>query len=112
MHEPVTHAEIKRLERERPKLNAELHYTIGGSVETIVHSNLNAEREAAITKGSRRLHQSSEHLRANFDAAKPDSRTGVYSRAADGGAGFSQATPVESQSFPLTKQHEGNKAQW
>ncbi len=58
-HSPVTRAEINKLERERPALNAEMHYTIGGDVEASVHSNLNAEREAAITNGVKSLSKAS-----------------------------------------------------
>ncbi|MEM9763559.1 MAG: hypothetical protein AAF968_13800 [Pseudomonadota bacterium] len=66
LHTPVTREAIKRLEADRPTLNAELHYTMGGMVETVVHSNANAEREAAITAGSRRLRESAAILRGDF----------------------------------------------
>ncbi len=74
-HNPVTRDAVETLEAQRPTLNAELHYTIGGTVETFVHSNENAEREAAITVGSRRLHQSSQELRANFKEPSGDARS-------------------------------------
>lgn len=74
VHSPVTRDAIKRLEAERPTPNAEMHYTIGGSVETVVHSNANAEREAAIVGGTRRLSQSSQDLRAAFQPPKGKSR--------------------------------------
>lgn len=74
MHSVVTRSEVKKLERERPALNAELHYTIGGDAESSVHSNLNAEREAAITNGSRRLNQASVSIAKGFSAARPDDR--------------------------------------
>ncbi|MEL7171658.1 MAG: hypothetical protein AAFN05_01670 [Pseudomonadota bacterium] len=67
LHTPVTSEAIKRLEAERPTLNVELHYTIGGTVEAEVHSNANAEREAAITNGSRRLQESTAILRGDFE---------------------------------------------
>ena len=54
MHSTVTREAVKRLEAERSTPNAQMHYTIGGTVETVVHSNVNAEREAAITAGNRR----------------------------------------------------------
>lgn len=79
-HTPVTRAAVKKLERERPALNSEVHYTIGGDVETVVHSSANAEREGAIARGARRLNQSSDSLHGGFVAAEPDART-EYIRA-------------------------------
>ena len=70
----VTRAGIDRLQAERPTPKAEMHYTIGGTVETVVHANVNAEREAAITAGSRRLEQSSRDLRANFKHPQGEAR--------------------------------------
>lgn len=75
MDEPVTQEAIKKLERERPVLNTELHFTIGGDVETSVHSNLEVEREAAIANGVRRLQQVSDQTHQDFRVAKPDART-------------------------------------
>ncbi len=72
---PVTKEAVRRLQAERPTLNTEVHYTIGGSVETTVHANENAEREAAITHGARRLAQASANVREGFTAAKPEART-------------------------------------
>lgn len=72
-HAPITRAAVDRLECQRPTLNAEMHYTIGGTVETAVHSNENAEREAAITNGARRLQAASDRLRDSFKA--PDAPT-------------------------------------
>lgn len=65
-HNIVTRAAVKRLEAERPTPNLGIHHTIGGDVETLVHSTANAEREAAITSGMRRLEQSSADLRAAY----------------------------------------------
>ncbi|WP_300037218.1 hypothetical protein [uncultured Roseobacter sp.] len=75
MNEPVTVEAIKRLERERPVLNEALHYTFGGDVKASVHTNLAAEREAAIAAGARRLLQTSEQAKKEFGATKPDART-------------------------------------
>lgn len=75
LHQPVTKAGLKQLEQDRPQHNAALHYTIGGEIEAEVHSNLNAEREAAITNGHRRLAQTSQALNQTFDATRPDART-------------------------------------
>ena len=74
MHTPVTRDAVKRLEAQRPTPNAQMHYTIGGTVETVVHSNVNTVREAAITAGNRRLEQSSQNLRANFGRTGGDAR--------------------------------------
>lgn len=75
MHTPITRNAVKRLERERPVHNAEPHYTIGGDVETNVHSCVYAEREAAITNGSRRLNYASDKVRSGFDVARSNART-------------------------------------
>ena len=74
MNTPVTRDAVKRLEAERPTPNAEMHYTIGGTVETVVHSNVNSEREAAITAGSRRLEQSSRGLHVDFRHPQGEAR--------------------------------------
>ncbi|MEM1159362.1 MAG: hypothetical protein AAGJ28_00375 [Pseudomonadota bacterium] len=65
-HTPVTRAGLERLKAERPKRNTALDYTIGGTVEAVVHSSLDAEREAAITTGERRLADVSTGIRRNF----------------------------------------------
>lgn len=75
MHQPVTRDAIKSIERDRPVLDAQVQYTISGSVEAEVHSTLNAEREAAITNGYRRLTKKSVELNDNFQSAKPNART-------------------------------------
>ncbi|MEM0987338.1 MAG: hypothetical protein AAGK00_00555 [Pseudomonadota bacterium] len=72
---------MKKLEAQRPTLNTERHYTIGGDTEAVVHSNDIAEREAAITVGARRLEQASKHVRGGFDAAKKPSMRTEYIRA-------------------------------
>lgn len=69
-HQIVTRAAVETLERQRPILNVVRHYTIEGEIETLVHSSANAEREAAIVNGSRRLQVASDALRGGFD--QPD----------------------------------------
>ncbi|MEM8761144.1 MAG: hypothetical protein AAGE83_12625 [Pseudomonadota bacterium] len=97
LHTPVTREAIKRLEAERPTLNVELHYTIGGTIETAVHSNANAEREAAITTGSRRLQESTALLRGDFEHQNSRIR-----------AAFVRALYVREQQA-LAKQWEGRQ---
>lgn len=74
-HSAVTKEAVEKLQSERPQLNHEVHYTIGGSVEARVYSNLAAEREAAITNGARRLNDASQQLRNGIETAQPDART-------------------------------------
>ena len=74
-HNMVTKDAIEKLERDRPNLNHEVHYTMGGTVETQVHSTLMAEREGAITRGARCLNTASKQLQKGIEAAKPDART-------------------------------------
>ena len=75
MHSTVTRAAVERLNAERDAPNPGMHLTIGGTVETVVHAHVNAEREAAITAGSRRLQQSSQDLRTQFKHPERDART-------------------------------------
>lgn len=79
-HRTVTRDAVQRLERARPRHNVKRHYTIGGTVEAVVYSTANAEREAAITYGARRLNHSSRAFRKSFEASRPDART-EYIRA-------------------------------
>lgn len=74
MHTTVTREAVRRLEAGRPTPNAQMHYTIGGTVETVVHSDVNAGREAAINAGNRLLEQSSQNFRAEFKRTGGDSR--------------------------------------
>lgn len=73
-HRIVTRAAVKNLERQRPVLNTVRHYTIEGEVEMLVHSSVNAEREAAITAGSRRLQSASDGLRRGFETPERSGR--------------------------------------
>lgn len=98
-HNPVTRDAVKTLERERPKLNEQRHYTIDGGVEAEVHSSVNAEREAAITTGARRLSQTSQQIRKGFNAAKPTART-EYIRAQLQAAKTHPARNVSRQKSP------------
>lgn len=79
-HTPVTRAGLERLKAERPKRNAALDYTIGGTVEAVVHSSLDAEREAAITTGERRLADVSANVHRNFPKPSGEARA-AYVRA-------------------------------
>lgn len=74
MHSPVTWEQIDALAQERAVPNTALEYTIGGAVETQVHSTINAEREAAITSGARAMRRASQSVQAGFEAAKPNLR--------------------------------------
>ena len=98
-HSTVTKEAVRQLERERPTHNAERHYTIGGDVEATVHSNLQAEREAAITHGHRRLNAASAKARAGFVAAKPSMRT-EYIRAQRVAANQHPARNIARQKGP------------
>ena len=55
--------ELERLRRERPANNSEVHYTIGGTLETQVHSTLESERIGKLNQGDRRLAEALEDLR-------------------------------------------------
>ena len=55
--------ELERLRRDRPTNNAEVHYTIGGTIETQVHSTLESECIGELNQGDRRLAEALEDLR-------------------------------------------------
>jgi len=65
----VTKEQLERLKKPVTK-NAELHYTIGGSIETAVHSNIESERIAKYNKGRRIMKNVSADFRKNM-ALKP-----------------------------------------
>lgn len=60
----VTAQAVERLEQERPVPEFSLDFTIGGMVETEVHSAFAAEREQAISHGHARLNGASERFEA------------------------------------------------
>ncbi|MCJ8274572.1 MAG: hypothetical protein MJK04_34885 [Psychrosphaera sp.] len=59
----ITKAELERLRSTRPSHNQELHYTIGGAIETQVHSSLEVERIGKLNRGDRRLQEALADLR-------------------------------------------------
>lgn len=65
----ITRDYLKGLEAQRPQANVELHYTIGGSVETEVHSSLQAELTGAINQGYRHLAEASQNFNHDLKAA-------------------------------------------
>ena len=67
-HSPVTVDHLKALETDRTP-NQALDYTIGGTIETEVHTTLNAERTYAKTRGYQIMEQASETLRDNHEHA-------------------------------------------
>lgn len=61
----ITKDELELLER-RPEANKELHYTIGGTVEAAVHSNLEAERTSKLINGHRAMSAAVKTFRNNM----------------------------------------------
>lgn len=59
----ITKAELERLRAAQPTMNRELHYTIGGAVEQMVHSSVEAERIGQLTRGDRQMQKALEELR-------------------------------------------------
>ncbi|MEM9211736.1 MAG: hypothetical protein AAGA63_09625 [Pseudomonadota bacterium] len=85
----VTRDGIKKLESKRPILNCPVDYTIGGSVETSVHSCLNAEREGRITQGWKTLEGASQKLRRDQpNAALPGYAKAEFKERANGKAAY------------------------
>ncbi|PCJ62736.1 MAG: hypothetical protein COA58_16720 [Bacteroidetes bacterium] len=71
-HNTITRANLDSIEANRSKPNTELNYTIGGSVETQVHSNIEADRNYALTVGHKRFSELSQKLQTDhvFSANK------------------------------------------
>ncbi len=61
----ITKDELKRLEQPS-RQNKELHYTIGGSVESAVHSNLESERISKLNKGHRIMNKAVQQFENNM----------------------------------------------
>ena len=87
-HNIITRESLDKLASSRAKPNEELNYTIGGMRETIVHSNVEADRNYALNAGHRRLNELSikvltDHVfaankgraKAQFQASNDDNPT-------------------------------------
>ncbi len=61
----ITKDELERLKQPAHK-NAELRYTIGGAIETAVHSSVESERIGKLQQGHRMMHQAVENFRDNM----------------------------------------------
>lgn len=61
----ITKEQLERLKKPVTK-NAELHYTIGGSIESAVHSNLESERIAKYNQGHRVMQKASADFKKNM----------------------------------------------
>ncbi len=88
----VTKARLDQLEAEHPTLNPERHYTIGGAVETTVHSNVEAERIGELTQGHRVMNKAVQDFKTNM-AFK--TREGL-ARGQFKAAQFDNSTPIEA----------------
>ena len=51
----VTKTDLEALRAAKPVKNNELHYTIGGTIETQVHSSVEAERIGKLNRGDRTM---------------------------------------------------------
>ena len=61
----ITKEQLELLERPLQQ-NKELHYTIGGTVETVVHSSVDAERIVRRNKGHRIMNEAVQDFRNNM----------------------------------------------
>lgn len=57
---------LDRLRASRPKRNKVLNYTIGGTIETQVHSNVEAERIGELNRGDRAMNTASQRFKDNI----------------------------------------------
>ena len=60
----ITKAMLDQLRAERERHNADLEYTIGGTIETSVVSSIEAERERKIIQGEQSLQNALNTMRA------------------------------------------------
>lgn len=107
-HNTITKAALEKLEADRPQYNKTLDYTIGGTMETQVHTSLEASRNYALRSGHKRMHEVSEKLqtdhvfasnkgraKAQFNAASKD-RESYAERQRK--AAQKQQTPIKEKS--------------
>ncbi len=85
----TTRKGVVRLESERPTLNPNVAYTIGGSIEATVHSCVNAEREGQIRQGWKALERASRDLGRDQPAARlPGYAKAEFKERANGKASY------------------------
>ena len=61
----VTKEALERLRAERSVMNKQLEYTIGGAIETQVHSCVESDRIGQLNAGDRKLQQALYDMRKN-----------------------------------------------
>ncbi len=66
----VTKADLEALRAAPPRLNAEMHYTMGGYTETLVHSSIYAEWTSKLTRGDRTLQHAHMQLKRDMALAR------------------------------------------
>ncbi|MDQ0314618.1 hypothetical protein [Amorphus orientalis] len=71
-HSTITRGALETLEAERATPQPALDYTIGGALETEVHSAGEAQREYAIRSGYDRFEEVSEALQRDYGDAHRD----------------------------------------
>ncbi len=62
----ITKKALEQLRVSQPKLNNELHYTIGGSIEAQVHSEVEAQRVHKLKHGEYRLQKALQEMRHDY----------------------------------------------
>lgn len=65
-HNTVTKEGLKQIEAQRAWPNVSMDYTIGGTIETVVHSNVEAERNYVLTRGHQRMNMASQKLQHDY----------------------------------------------
>lgn len=82
-HNTITRDGLKQLEANRSKPNASLDYTIGGTRETVVHTNVEADRNYALNSGHRRMSGLSEKVQTDHVFAANKGRSKAQFQAAN-----------------------------
>lgn len=83
-HTAITRGALEALEAQRARPGAALDYTIGGTLETGVHSTAEAKREYAIQSGYERFAEVSGALQNGYGgASRPGHAQAQFNASAD-----------------------------
>ena len=96
----VTRDGLKEAEQNRPVPNVSLDYTIGGTAETSVHSNVEAERIYQLNSGYRTLYEASDNMQHDYAVSSTQGVTRAEFQAQAADRSQSSATTPEQDNAP------------
>jgi len=104
-HNTVTKAALDHLESNRAKHNSDLDYTIGGTVETIVHTTVEGDRNYALNAGYRRLNEVSQKVQSDHVFAANKGRPKAQFQARnDTGPTYAEMQREAVRNVPVAKE--------